>query len=314
MNRIFITGGAGFIGSHLVDRLFTGTIEVVVYDNLSTGKTDNLKHHCSKTGFQFIEGDLLDESRLVQSMKGCNLVFHIAAHSDVREGKFKPRIDLDNGVIATWNVLESMRTNGIQKIVHASSASVYGETQPIPMSEDFGPLLPVSLYGAGKVAAEALISAYCHTFDIQAWMFRFANVVGSRRQNGVITDLVRKLRANPEEFEILGDGSQCKPYIHVSECVDGILFGYEHGQDKVNLYNVGVESATDVTTIAEIIVKEMRLNGARFKYTGGDRGWKGDAPQLRFNMGKMKKLGWQARLSSDEAVVKAVREIIKELP
>jgi len=181
------------------------------------------------------------------------------------------------------------------------------------MAEDHGPLLPVSLYGAAKVAAEAFISAYCHTFGIQAWMFRFANVVGSRRRNGVITDLVRKLKANPAELEILGDGTQCKPYIHVEECIDGIMFGITHSSEKTNLFNIGVDSATDVTTIANIIVREMKLEDAVFKYTGGDRGWKGDAPQLRFNMNKMKKLGWQPRLTSDEAVVQAVREIIAEL-
>ena len=313
MSLILVTGGAGFIGSHLVDRLLADGSRVIVYDNLSAGSLDNIRHHLSDTAFKFINADLLDLEKVKAEMAGCDIVFHLAAHSDVREGESRTRIDLENGVIATWNILESMRLNGIRQIVHASSASVYGETPPVPMAENFGPLLPVSLYGAAKVAAEAFISAYCRTFDMQAWMFRFANVVGSRRRNGVITDLVRKLKANPSELEILGDGTQCKPYIHVSECVDGILYGNTHGSEKVNLFNIGVDSATDVTAIANIIVREMKLTGVKFNYTGGDRGWKGDAPQLRFNMEKMKKLGWQPRLTSDEAVIKSVREIIAEL-
>jgi UDP-glucose 4-epimerase len=312
MTRVFVTGGAGFIGSHLVDRLVAGGNRVVVYDHLSTGRKENIQIHLDNKAIRFVGADLSDSRQLASEMADCDVVFHMAAHSDVREGAGNPRIDLDNGTIATSNVLEAMRRNGIRRIVHASSASVYGEVPPVPVSERYGPLLPISLYGAGKVAAESMISAYCHTFDMEAWMFRFANIVGSRRRNGVITDFVNKLRANPGELEILGDGTQCKPYLHVSECVDGILFGFEHASEKVNLFNVGVDSATDVSTIARIVAREMKLDGVTFNYTGGDRGWNGDAPQLRFDMSKMKRLGWQASMTSDDAVVRSAREIVRE--
>jgi UDP-glucose 4-epimerase len=180
------------------------------------------------------------------------------------------------------------------------------------MSEDHGPLLPISLYGAAKVASEALISAYCHTFDMQCWIFRFANIVGARRRQGVVYDFVHRLKLNPEELEILGDGSQCKPYLHISECLDGILFGYRHAPNRVNLFNIGVDSATDVRTIAAIVLQEMGLYNTKLKFGPNDCGWPGDAPQLRFDMSKMRALGWCARLSSDEAVSQAAREHIAE--
>jgi len=211
--KCVVTGGAGFIGSHLVDRLLSDGYVVTVVDNLSTGKLRNLEQHFANRDFKFIQGDLLDIQITNKVMIDCDVVFHIASHSDVREGERKSRIDLENGTIATYNILESMRINGVSKIVFASSASVYGLTPGIPMSEDYGPLLPISLYGANKVAAEAIISAYCNTFDLFAWMFRFANVVGSRRQNGVVTDFVRKLKENCRELEILGNGKQCKPLV-----------------------------------------------------------------------------------------------------
>jgi UDP-glucose 4-epimerase len=205
-----------------------------------------------------------------------------------------------------------MRRGNVREIVFSSSASVYGQTRPVPISEDHGPLLPVSLYGAAKLAAEALISAYCHTFDMQSWIFRFANIVGARRRQGVVYDFVRRLKQNPTRLEILGDGSQCKPYLHVSECVEGVLFGYNHAAEKINLFNIGVDSATDVRTIAGIVMQEMVLRGVRLKFGSGDRGWPGDAPQLRFDMSKLKTLGWRARLSSDEAVRLAAREHLEE--
>jgi UDP-glucose 4-epimerase len=245
-------------------------------------------------------------------MRGCRSVFHIAAHADVRSGTDNTRIDLENGTIATYNVLEAMRRNNIKETVFASSASVYGETPPLPMSEDRGPLQPISLYGASKLAAEGLISAYCHTFDMRGWMFRFANIVGARRRQGVVYDFVHRLKQNAAELEILGDGSQCKPYLHVSECVDGILYGYAHASERVNLFNIGVDSATNVRAIAAIVVREMGLKDVKLKFGSENRGWPGDAPQLRFDMSKMQKLGWRARLSSDEAVRLAAREHVAE--
>jgi len=205
-----------------------------------------------------------------------------------------------------------MRVNGIKKIVFASSGCIYGETPVIPLPEDYGPVLPISLYGAGKLASEGLISAFCGTFDMQAWIFRFANVVGARATHGAIFDFIQKLRKNSSELEILGDGNQCKPYLHVEDCVEGILFGFRNSHDKVNVFNLGCSSATDVNTIARMLVEEMGLKGVSFKYTGGDRGWPGDVPQVRFNVEKINKLGWKARYTSDEAVRKAIRDILRK--
>jgi UDP-glucose 4-epimerase len=313
MHRIFVTGGAGFIGSHLADRLLSEGHEVVACDNLSSGRMENLRSAMENPLFRFTQLDLCDVDALKQAMHGCQTVFHIAAHADVRSGANDTRIDLDNGTVATCNVLEAMRHNGVREIVFASSASVYGETPPVPMREDRGLLQPISLYGASKLAAEAFISAYCHTFDMRGWMFRFANIVGARRRQGVVYDFVRKLKQNTAELEILGNGSQCKPYLHVSECVDGIHFGYKDAGDRVNLFNIGVDSATDVRTIASIVTEEMGLSEVRLKFGESDRGWQGDAPQLRFDMRKMQELGWRARLSSDEAVRLAAVEHMAEL-
>lgn len=313
MHRVLVTGGAGFIGSHLADRLLSEGHEVIVCDNLSSGRMENLKSAAASPLFRFTQLDLRDFDAIKQAMRGCRTVFHVAAHADVRSGANDTRIDLDNGTVATCNVLEAMRHNDVREIVFASSASVYGETPPVPMKEDRGPLQPISLYGASKLAAEAFISAYCHTFDMHGWMFRFANIVGLRRRQGVVYDFVHRLKENPSELEILGNGNQCKPYLHVSECVDGILFGYKNAGDRVNLFNIGVDSATDVRTIAAIVLEEMGLTDVKLKYGEGDRGWAGDAPQLRFDMSKMQKLGWRARLSSGEAVRLAAVEHVAEL-
>lgn len=311
MQRILITGGAGFIGSHLVDRLLAEGNEIIVCDNLSSGRMANIEHNLAKSSFTFIKLDLLEAAALNEAMAGCDAVFHIAAHADVRSGAENTSIDLNNGIIATHNVLEAMRQNGVPHIIFASSAAVYGETQVMPVPEDYGPLLPISLYGAAKLSAEALISAYCYTFGMQGWMFRFANIIGGRRRQGVVYDFMRKLKENPSELEILGNGSQCKPYIHVNECVDGLLYGSRHGREKIDAFNIGVESASDVNAIAGIVVHEMGLEGVKYNYTGGDRGWNGDAPQLRFDISKMRNLGWQAALTSDEAVIKVTREYLE---
>jgi UDP-glucose 4-epimerase len=206
-----------------------------------------------------------------------------------------------------------MRCNGIKQIILASSGTIYGETPVIPLTEDYGPVLPISLYGAGKLASEGLVSAFCNTFDMQAWIFRFGNVVGSRTTHGVIFDFIQKLKNNPHELEILGDGTQAKPYLYVNDCIEGILFGFANSRERVNVFNLGPSSATDVTTIANTLVTELGLENVKFTYTGGDRGWAGDVPQVRFNPKKLKKLGWETKLSSNGAVKKAIKEIVKDI-
>jgi len=307
--RVFVTGGAGFIGSHLVDALMGKGYVVTVYDNLSSGRMDFIEHHVGKKNFSFIEADLLDQKKLRECLEGYDVVFHLAANPDVRLGVEKPDVAKQD-IIATYNLLDVMRLKNVKRIVFSSSSTVYGETPPIPLSEDYGPLLPISVYGAAKLASEGLISSFCHTFDMQAWIFRFANVVGLRCTHGVIFDFINKLRKNPEELEILGDGRQRKSYLYVSDCVDGMLFGFENAKDQINLFNLGSDGATEVNRIAEMVVDEMKLGDIKFKYTGGKRGWKGDVPRFQFDISKIKKLGWKPKYNSDEAVRKAIRDLI----
>jgi len=309
--KVFVTGGAGFIGSHLVDTLVEKGHTVTVYDNLSSGEKKYIKHHLTRDYFTFIDADLLDLEQVKKEIQDHDVVFHIAANPFVRLGETQTDLDLKQGAIATYNVLEGMRLNGIKKIVFSSSSVVYGETLPIFLPETYGPTLPISFYGAGKLASEAVVSAFCGTLDFQAWIYRFANVVGSRGTHGVIIDFIDKLRKNPKELEILGDGKQQKPYLHVSDCVDGMIFGFEHSHEPLNLFNLSCDTDTTVTRIAEMVVEEMGLHDVEFKYTGGKRGWKGDVPRFQLDAKKINTIGWKARYTSDEAVRKAIQEVLE---
>jgi UDP-glucose 4-epimerase len=310
--KYFVTGGAGFIGSHLVDRLVQQG-DVTVYDNLSSGRKEFVSHHLSKPVFSFIQADLLDLHRLSHKIAGHDLVFHLAANPDARLGIADTSLDLKQETLATYNVLEAMRLNGIKEIVFSSSGTIYGETPVIPLPEEYGPALPISLYGAGKLASEALITAFCHTFDMRCWIFRFANVVGKRGTHGVIFDFIHKLKRDPNRLEILGDGTQEKPYVSVEDCVKGMLFGYRNSSDRVNLFNLGCASTSKVGSIARMVIEEMGLENVDLKYTGGDRGWPGDVPQVRLSADKMKKLGWKSKHTSDEAVRRAIISMIEEI-
>ena len=308
--KSFVTGGAGFIGSHLVDKLIEKGHTVTVFDDLSSGKTEFIKHHLEDDNFTFVKADLVDTETVSKEIKGHDVVFHIAANPDVRLGAQKPDI-AKKDILATYNLLDAMRKQDVKKIVFSSSSVIYGETPPFPLPENYGPLLPISVYGAAKLAAEGLISSFCHTFDMQGWMFRFANVVGMRGTHGVIVDFINKLRKNPKELEILGDGKQRKPYLYVTECIDGIMHGFTHADEEINVFNLGVDSVTEVTRIGKLVVEEMDLENVTFTYTGGKRGWKGDVPHFQFDVNKIKKLGWEANLSSDEAVRKAIQDLLQ---
>lgn len=312
MQKIFVTGGAGFIGSHLVDILIAKKYSVTVYDNFSSGKEEFIRQHFSNPAFAVVKADLLDLERLKKEINGHELVFHLSANPDARWGIDDTTLDLKQETIATYNVLEAMRLNNIKQIVFSSSGTIYGETPIIPLPEEYGPVLPISLYGAGKLASEGLISAFCGTFGFRAWIFRFANVVGPRATHGVIYDFLAKLQQNPYELKILGNGTQCKPYLHVKDCVAGMLFAYKNAQEQLNVFNLGCDTATNVAAIAGMLLEEMGLENVTFKFTGGDRGWPGDVPQVRFNTEKMKKLGWAPRYSSDEAVRQAIKDIIQD--
>jgi UDP-glucose 4-epimerase len=308
--KAFVTGGAGFIGSHLVDSLLKNGHSVTVYDNLSSGDKQFIQHHLHQEDFTFIKDDLLDLKRVKKEIQGHDIVFHLAANPHVRLGEKQTDLDLNQGIVATYNILEAMRHSSIKKIVFSSSSVVYGETTEFSLPETYGPTLPISMYGAGKLGAEGLISAFCGTFDFQTWIYRFANVVGARGTHGVIVDFIEKLRKNPHELEILGDGKQCKPYLYVSDCVDGILFGFSHASEKMNLFNLSCDTTTTVTRIAEMVAEEMKLNNVSFNYTGGIRGWKGDVPRFQLDAQKINTLGWKATLTSDEAVRKAIRDVL----
>jgi len=310
--RYFIAGGAGFIGSHLVDSLVSMG-EVTVYDNLSSGKQEFIQHYLKRDGFRFVKADLLDWDSLAGAIKDSDIVFHMAANPEVRTGRLDTELDLKQGTIATYNVLETMRLHGIKRIVFASSSTVYGETAGQPIPEDYGPLQPISLYGASKLASEGLITAFCHLFGMQAWLFRFANVVGDRATHGVIFDFINKLKQNPEELEILGDGTQKKPYIYVRDCVDGILYGFQHSDGQANVFNLGNRDTTSVTTIGRMLIESLGLTNVRLKYTGGNRGWPGDVPQVRLDTTRMEKLGWKPKYTSDEAIRLAIKEILGKI-
>ena len=306
MERYFVTGGAGFIGSHLVSRLLESA-EVTVYDNLSTGSEREIQHNLDSGRLRFIQADLQDFDNLNKAIASHDIVFHLAANPDVRAGIINTSLDLKMGTLNTYNVLEAMRLNGISKIVFASSSTVYGEAGTRNVSETYGPLLPISLYGASKLACEGLISAFCHMFTMQAWIYRFANVVGQGLSHGVIFDFINKLKQNPRELEILGDGRQQKPYIYVDDCIAGILFGLSNSHEQINIFNLGTGSSTSVSAIADIVVQAMGLADVKFICTGGSRGWPGDVPQVRYDTTKMKELGWEPGCSSDEAVRKTVQ-------
>jgi UDP-glucose 4-epimerase len=297
----------------MVERLLEEGHVVTGYDNFSSGQRKWIEAVLPHPKFTFIQADLLDFNTLTKAMKGHQVVIHLGANTDIPRGNQNPRIDLDNCTVATFNVLESMRTNGnrISRLLFASSSTVYGEVSLFPTPEETGPMLPISLYGAGKMACEGLISAYSHLYGIQAWIFRFGNVVGARMGHGVIYDFIGKLRRNPQELEILGDGGGEKNFFLVEECIDGMFFAYRNVTEKpCDVFNLGCESTTKIMAIAQIVVEEMGLKNVQFRTTGSKRGWPGDVPNVIYDVSKMKKLGWSARCSSTEAVHIATRRLL----
>jgi len=309
-----VTGGAGFIGSHLIDALLEKGHDVKCIDNFSSGKREFIEQSMDK-GLELIEGDLLNRDDIKKALNGCDTVFHLAANPDVRLGVENTKVHLEQNIIATYNLLEEMREKGIKKIAFTSSSTVYGEAEQIPTPESYGPLIPISLYGASKLAAEGLISAYCHTFDMQSVIYRFANVVGPRSTHGVTYDFINKLRKNPDVLEILGDGSQKKSYLYISDCIDAMLFGMEKSKSKVEIFNMGSEDWVDVKKIADIVSREMGLS-PEYKFTGGvdgGRGWKGDVKIMRLSIDKLKDMGWKPEYGSEESIRMTARWLISSL-
>jgi len=304
--KAFITGGAGFIGSNLTDRLLQNGHEVRVYDNLSTGQLRFLDDAKNDERFSFVEGDLLDEDTLSKSMEGFQMVFHLSANADVRFGTDHPRRDLEQNTIATFNVLEAMRHQSIRKIAFASTGSVYGEAEVIPTPEDAPFPIQTSLYASSKLAGESLISSYCEGFDFQAWIFRFVSILGERYTHGHVYDFYKKLKTDPTRLEVLGNGKQTKSYLYVQDCIDSILLAIEKGQKKVNLFNLGVDDYCTVNDsigwICEALGVDPKLN-----YSGGERGWIGDNPFIYLDTQKINQLGWKPKLGIQEAILKTIK-------
>lgn len=310
--RVLVTGGAGFIGSHLIDRLIKEYNEVVCIDDLSLGSMENIQHLKHNPLFTFIHMNILDTDKLrgVFSKHNFDVVFHLAANSDIERGMKERNLDLNKNFITTFRVLECMKEFGVRKIVFPSTSAIYGEIGQ-PINEDSGPLFPISFYGASKLAAEAYISAYSNNYDIQAWILRFPNVVGSRATHGIIYDFFKKLKKDPSELWVLGDGKQSKPYLYVHELIDAMLFCFKHANNKINYFNIGTDSITSVRNIAEGVVKKWGMN-SKIVYGKEDRGWAGDVPHFRYDLSKICKLGWRPKMSSDQAVQKAIEEIYQE--
>ena len=305
--RILVTGGAGFIGSHLCDRLIAQGHSLVVADNLILGRRAHLAHLTGREDFQFVEMDVADAEGLnaLFEANGFDCVFHLAANSDIARSHADPDTDFTNTLKTTWSVLEAMRRNGVKQIVFASSSAIYGEA-PGRIREDHGPLLPISHYGAAKLASEAFISSYGENYGIASWMARFPNVVGDRSTHGAIYDFVGKLKRTPDRLEVLGNGEQVKPYLHVSDLLDAILLAWARMSDQTNFFNVGGSTRCTVKRMAEIVVEESG-GKARIEFTGGDRGWVGDVPSVDYDTNKIRALGWAPKLDSEGAVRAAAR-------
>jgi len=304
--RAIVTGGAGFIGSHLVDRLLNDGYSVTVIDNMSCGHMENLEQHSTSHRLTVHRVDIKDPAQLNELFVGHDVVFHMAAHANIRESFADHRSDLENNLIGTLNVLEAMVKDHIPDLVFASTSALYGEAAIRPTSE--GHLsAQTSLYGASKLACEAYAQAYTELALVKLWSFRFANVVGERCRRGVIWDFVHKLLKNPGELEILGDGKQSKEYLHVKDCVDGMMIGYRLSSNKVNTFNLGMEEQTVVDRVADLVIEEMGLKNVKRKYTGGSRGWVGDNPIVELALDRIEKLGWKPQISSEEAIRRTVR-------
>jgi UDP-glucose 4-epimerase len=308
--RAFVTGGAGFIGSHVVDRLVRDGSQAVVYDNFSTGRREYLQDHEAAAKIKVVEGDVLDRAKLHAAMRGCDAVFHFQAHADVREGLRDTSIDLTQNLLTTHAVLDGMREHGIKTIVFASSATVYGEPTAFPTPESYAPT-QTSLYGASKLACEALIQAFGEYFGIRSFCFRFVSWIGTRYSHGVIFDFVRKLRRDPTRLEILGDGTQTKSYLDVTDGIAGIFRALESLETSKNVLNLGHDEFLTVRQMAAIILDEMGLADVHLDFTGGVRGWLGDSPLVHLDTSAMKAIGWGPRVPIDAGVRQTVRFLLE---
>jgi UDP-glucose 4-epimerase len=303
--KAFVTGGAGFIGSHLVDRLLARGDDVVAYDNLSTGRREFLRGALANPRFALIEGDVVEGPSLSAAMRGAEFVFHLAANADVRFGTEHPQKDLEQNTIATFRVLEAMRENRVKRIAFSSTGSIYGDASVIPTPEDAPFPVQTSLYGASKLACEGLISAYCEGFGFSSWIFRFVSILGERYTHGHVFDFYQRLLATPHELPVLGDGKQRKSYLEVHDCIDAIFIAIERAEGKTTILNLGTDEYCEVNDSIGWITGALGL-APRLTYSGGDRGWIGDNPFIFLDCSRMRRLGWAPKLSIREGILRTL--------
>jgi UDP-glucose 4-epimerase len=306
LSRAFVTGASGFIGSNLVDRLLASGFSVVGYDNFTTGQREFIAEALRHPEFKLVEGDVLDTAALAAAMAGCDIVFHFAANADVRFGLQHPRKDLEQNTIATFNVLEAMRTSGITNIAFSSTGSIYGEAEVFPTPETAPFPVQTSLYGASKLAGEGLIMAYCEGFEFRSWIFRFVSILGERYTHGHVFDFYRQLLADPTRLAVLGDGKQRKSYLYVHDCIDAILHALKHAQDRVNILNLGTSEYCQVNDSIGWITDHLGLK-PQLSYSGGSQGWVGDNRFIFLDTARIRALGWQPKLTIREGIVRTVQ-------
>ena len=315
--KAFVTGGAGFIGSHLVNRLLKseGVERVVVYDNFTSGQRSYLRDLTSNHRLSVVEADLKDAGRIREGMDGCETVFHLAANPDIAKAITQPDIDFWEGTYLTQNVVEAMRQIGATRLFYTSGSGVYGEAPAVDFPESYGPCIPISTYGASKLASESLIAAYCHLFGFVARVFRFANVVGPRQTHGVGYDFIRRLKSDSTVLRILGNGTQKKSYVHVDDVLEAIFLVAANAGEPYDVFNVATDDYITVRQIADLAVTIAGLHPeeVRYEFSGGDRGWKGDVPIVRFDCSKIKALGWRNGRSSAEALRDAIEAMQREI-
>lgn len=318
--KALITGGAGFIGSHIVDHLMIKGWNLVVLDNLSSGSLKNIRKWLQNEQFKFIKGDLKNATDTQEAVKDVELVFHLAANPEVRVGETAPSVHFEDNLVATFNLLEAMRKSKMAKtLILASTSTIYGEASVTPTPEEYGPLVPISLYGASKLGCEALACSYAYTFGVHTLILRLANVVGERSAHGVIPDFIKKLQTNPKRLVILGDGTQTKSYLHIDDCINAILHltaRFLESEKRVDIYNVGAFDQIGVKRIAEIVTKQMRLQNVKFTFTGGvdgGRGWLGDVKLMHLSIEKLHEAGWKPRYNSEQAIQLAAKTLLKKM-
>ena len=311
--RYFITGGAGFIGSNLVNHLLTNPdCQVTVYDNFVTGIRHHLANHISDSRLTIINADVRDDDRLMSAMEDHDIVYHFSANSDIASAQSDPPIDFNNGTVLTHMLLEAMRKTGVKRIVFSSGSGVYGEIGPVPVPEHYSPMIPISTYGASKLASESLISAYSFMFEITGTVFRFANVVGPMQTHGVAFDFIRRLAADGSRLRILGDGAQSKPYISVNDVISAFKLLEEKQNEGFDVFNVATVDYLTVKEIADIVCQKMGLADVKYEFTGGSRGWKGDVPIYRLDTEKIRSLGWKSEMNSRKAMEYSVCAMLEE--